>query len=469
MKQLKALFAQLNTRNGRAGLYSAAVSLFVIGMLLCVNIFVGALPADTTEFDLSANNMFTLSQQTKDVLRSLDAPVTLNWICQPGLEDSFVQRLLERYAGSSSQVRLERIDPDLNPTFVSLYPEELNNNGVIVTCGDRYRYVDSQDFYLEEFSYETYDYVYQFDGENALTSAIDYVTAQDLPTLGMLTGHTEQALGETFRRALTLENVLFRDVDLQREGGVPKDVNILLINRPQQDLTLEETDQIRLFLERGGHLILVSMLSSSETYDNLYGLMGQYGMAAVPGVVFEEDALNYYYSHQELIPQLSSHPITQAIIGNNRMVLMPDSHGLALTPQPGDTLVSLLDTSATSYSKTGAWPLSTYLKEEGDLDGPFSLGALCTRGQSHVLWFSGAYVTEESAVSLSNNLDLFMNSVNWITQRENRISIRPKPMDDPRLTVNAQSADAMKLIFVVLIPLSYLALGVTVFIRRKRR
>ena len=73
-------------------------------------------------------------------------------------------------------------NPDVYPTFAEQYTDEdVPNNSLVVECGDRYRYISYDDIYLAESSVYSYSYSTSFDGEGAITSAIDYVTTEDLP------------------------------------------------------------------------------------------------------------------------------------------------------------------------------------------------------------------------------------------------------------------------------------------------
>ena len=75
----------------------------------------------------------------------------------------------------------------------------LTNNSLIVVCGERSTYVSYNDIYEYDLTdyYTTGEYDVNFAGESALTSAIDYVTSEDLPKVYALTGHGE---GELQRR-----------------------------------------------------------------------------------------------------------------------------------------------------------------------------------------------------------------------------------------------------------------------------
>ncbi len=465
MKKWQEFLASLRTRSFRAGLYSIALIALVLVMLIAGNSLLASLPTDMTEYDLTTDQYFTLSQPSRDLMDSLDQTVTLYWIAQAGTEDDTVQTLLERYSGNSPYIHLTRIDPDLQPTFVKSYPEEsVNNNGVIVVSDQRYRYVDIEEIYAESFDYNTYEYVYEFDGENAITSAIDYVTSRDLPTLGLLGGHNEVDLPSIYEDALKRENVLTVPVELSLP--IADDVDILLINRPATDITLQEAQHLTQFLEDGGDLILVSMISATEEFTNLYAVMGQLGMEAVPGILFEKDTAGYYYNPNELIPTLAQHQITDPLSSAGSKILMPDSQGIRIT---GDHVISLLTTSGSAYSKTGAWPLETSEKEPGDISGPFAVGAVYSHEDTNALWVTSGYLTDAESVNYSGNLDFIMNAINAFSLRENRISIRPKPMEDQFLVISAQSANTVKLLLIGVIPVCYLAVGITIFLRRKRK
>lgn len=67
----------------------------------------------------------------------------------------------------------------------------MTNNSLIVECGDRSRYISYNDIYIQEADIYSYSYNTSFDGEGAITSAIDYVTAKELPQLYLLEGHGE--------------------------------------------------------------------------------------------------------------------------------------------------------------------------------------------------------------------------------------------------------------------------------------
>ena len=102
--KIKQFLKQFRSRSVQEGLYRSSVTALVLALIIAVNIFVGTLPTEMTEFDLTADNFFTLSQPSKDLMDSLDETVTLYWIVQAGVEDDTVDTLLDRYAGNCDRI-----------------------------------------------------------------------------------------------------------------------------------------------------------------------------------------------------------------------------------------------------------------------------------------------------------------------------------------------------------------------------
>lgn len=84
-------------------------------------------------------------------------------------------------------------NPDVYPTFAAQYTDEtVYNNSLVVEWGSKSRYIAYDDIYLQEVDYTTYSYATSFDGEGAITSAIDYVVSEELPQLYVLEGHARR-------------------------------------------------------------------------------------------------------------------------------------------------------------------------------------------------------------------------------------------------------------------------------------
>lgn len=479
MKMLNDLKASFGSRAFRVGGYSVAAAVIVLAIVVAVNLLAGALPSTMTQVDVTANQLYSLSQQTQELVSGLESPVTIYWIVRADYEDPLVENLLKRYEGLSSQLTVVKKDPDVYPTFLNQYEvTSVYDNSLIVESGQRYRFVDANSLYEYE-SVDYYSYDTSFAGENAITSAIDYVLKEDLPKIYLLSGHGEAALGTTFAAGIEQDNLETASLSLLTLEAVPEDADCVLINTPQNDISTHELEVLQSYLRSGGKLYLVTEPPQNGALPNLAALMADYGVSAAEGIVIEADQNNYYWgTPYYLLPNLSSHDINAPLTDNGYRVLAPIAQGLQVSDDRRDTVFvsKLLYTSDSAYSKTDGYDLTTYDKESGDIEGPFALAVAISETvdsgeQTQIVWLSASQLLSETAnqdVS-GANLDFFLNTIAWMCQtEESAISIRAKSVNYEYLTLTSSTTSTLTAVVVGVIPLCYLVCGIVVAIRRKR-
>lgn len=473
------------TRAFRAGGYSVVSAVLVIAIAVVINVIASALPARYTQFDTTSTQLFSISQQTEEMTAALDQDVTIYWVVRSGSEDSTIELLLDQYEGMSDHISVVKKDPDVSPGFITEY--ELENeytldNCFVVESAQRHRYVAYDSIYVYDYSnyYTTGSYDVSFAGESALTSAISYVTTAELGKLYALTGHGELTMGTGFESALEQANYEISELSLLTENAVPEDADAILIYGPQRDISAEELTLLQIYLAEGGNLILIADPPEEEKpRPNLESLMAQYGMSAVEGIVMEGD-YNYYAMGVPyyLLPELDYHTITSPLIDGDYYVLLPLAQGLQASGTDAEniTVSPLLSTSAKAYSKVAGYSLSSYEKEDGDIDGAFSLAMIATEAidettESNVIWVgSTALLDDETNLQVSGgNQDFFLNCLGYMTEQEESITIHAKSLSYEYLTMSNFSATILKFLMLGVIPLGYLLIGVQIYIRRKRR
>ena len=225
----------------KGGSYSIAVTAIVLAILVAANVLVSALPTSATKYDITSTNLYSVTSSTKVVINALEKDVTIYWIVQADKEDDVIENLLGKYESLSSHITVIKKNPDAFPTFTSQYTsEDVPNNSLIVECGEKSRYISYNDIYLADVDYTTYSYVYSFDGEGAITSAIDYVISDELPKVYMLEGHGEESLPDEFSTQIEKENMELESFSLLNSDEIPEDADALLIYAPQSDISEDE-------------------------------------------------------------------------------------------------------------------------------------------------------------------------------------------------------------------------------------
>ena len=274
----------------QGGSYSLMVTAIVLAILILVNILASALPASLTLYDISASKLYSITSNTKVVVNALEEDVTIYWIVQSGEEDDVIETLLNKYDSLSDHISVVKRNPDVYPTFAEQYTSEtVQNNSLVVECGDRSRYIGYDDIYIQEADLYSYSYSTSFDGEGAITSAIDYVTTEDLPQLYVVEGHGEQELSATFSDQIEKENIEINTLSLLTVDEIPEEADCVMIYEPSSDISQEEAELLSNYTKNGGRLLVMAGPTEDGVLENLYSLLAEYGVETYDGIVVEGD------------------------------------------------------------------------------------------------------------------------------------------------------------------------------------
>ena len=465
----------LTTRTAKVGGYSVLLALIVLAILVAVNVLFSVLPSKYTQFDISAAQLYSLTSDTKVVATNLDKDVTIYWITQAGKESTVLDKLLDRYQDLSDHITVVKKDPDTYPTFAQQYTDEtVVNNSLVVECGDKNRYISYDDIYkVDTTSYYTTGSVSQsFDGEGQITSAIDYVVSDELPKIYLLSGHGEGALSDTFSDELTRSNYeTVSDFSLLNVDEIPEDCDTLLINAPTSDISKEELTMLRSYVQGGGKLMVLSGPQKSTALTNLDSLLVDYDVTITEGVVVDTDRDHYAFTAPYvLMPDIESSDITDPLTEASSHVIVPIAQGLTVGSGSGAT--ALLTTSDDAVSKAAGCAMTTYDKEDGDTDGPFTLAVSIedSAAGGKIVWVSTDYLLDDMYNSYSSgaNLDFVMNSLSWMIGENDAVSIRAKSLNNSYLTISSSSATVLKVVMMGVIPACFLLLGIDELLRRRR-
>ena len=459
----------------RGGSYSLILTGVVLAVLVAVNVFVSALPAASTRYDISSTKLYSITSNTKAVVNALEKDVTIYWVVQADQEDAVIENLLNKYDSLSEHIEVVKKNPDIFPTFAEQYTDQpVQNNSLIVECGERSRFISYSDIYLVEAG-DMYPYTYttSFDGEGAITSAIDYVVSEDLPQLYVLEGHGEAELPQTFSEQLEKENMELTRFSLLTVDAIPEEADCILIYSPASDISAEEKDMLTDYVAGGGKLLVMAGPVEEGGLENLNSLLADYGVEAQEGIVVEADRMHYAFQRPYiLLPDMSSHAITDALIEENYYPIMPVSGGLATNGSADNgSVTELLTTSPDSFSKTAGYELSTYDREDGDIDGPFAVAVSIENGNDgKLVWFASSGFLDDmyNAYSSGANVDMAMNALSSLIGEREAIAIRSKSLNYNYLTISESAGSLLKVTMIGVFPLCYLGIGIGVVLRRRR-
>ena len=236
-----------NKNKRRFRIVTAVVSIVVVAItvfavMLCYKI--------NWSYDMTIERLFTLSQQSADVVKDLDQDVKIAGVYPTGQEDQMVKSLLDQYAGTSDKVSVEYIDIEQEPARLSAYNLDVatvTNGSVIVESGSRSKIID-QTLLFEDTGDGSV-----FNGEREITGAIRYVTSQTMPVIYFVQGDGETNPSDSMTKAVAgLEQDAFevRTLRLTEVSTIPEDAAMLIFASPKSDITTDGLNMLEDYSRR---------------------------------------------------------------------------------------------------------------------------------------------------------------------------------------------------------------------------
>lgn len=460
------------------GGYASAVTAAVLAILLIINLLAGKLDL---KVDLTKNKLFSLSDQTYKVLDNLKTNVDMYVLLESGNEDPTLKAIIDKYQSRSKMINIEYKDPVKYPQFAKQFAkdgEDIQEGSIVVKSGNKYKLIDSSDFVNYNYDQMGQPVADSLAVEQKITGAIINVTSAENPVIMALTGHEEEALSSNVTKQLDNENYTVKDVNLLLKDSTLTQEGVLLVNSPKKDVTADEAKSIKDFLAKGGKAIFLMDIVTDDM-PNFQSILNAYGVGIKRAIVVESDS---NYSTQNpiyLIPQLGNHDIVSPLKSNNMQVLIPVAQIVETLniKKSSTTIEPLLTTSKDSWGKVNLNATKAD-KESGDYTGPFNIAVAVTdplndeSGNSTklVVVSNGHFISQVSNqdfAEVGGNMDFLMNSMNWLQDKKESISIRPKSLETGRLSMNGLQSLLFSGIVVILIPSTVMVCGIIVWMRRR--
>ena len=466
-------------RQARYGTLAGVSVLIVLGVLVAIN-YIGA--KQNKRWDLTANKQFSLSDQSRQILSKLDAPLQIQIFAQ---EQDFqrYQDKLKEYEYASKRVSTEYVDPDKKPTIAR--QNQIQQYGTIV------------------FNYKGRSERVTTDTEQDLTNGVIKVVSGQQRKVYFTQGHGERDTSSserdgynTIAGALGKENYTVDKVVIAQQGAVPDDAAVVVVAGPRTDFFPNEIDALKKYLDRAGKLLLEldpPDKADSPPLTGLIGLAHEWGMDVGNNVVVDISGMGRLIGTDASVPVAATypqHPITQRF---NFLTAFPLARSVTAVSGGvnGHTAQSFIETSPRSWAETDTKSLLTSGKVEleeakGDKKGPVSIAAAVSaatsaatppklgavddapKPETRVAVIGDSDFAVNSGLGIQGNRDLFMNTLGWLSQQENLISIRPKEADDRRITLTAAQQNNITWLSLLVIPGFIFGTGVYTWWQRRR-
>lgn len=477
----------------RYGGYGAFLTLLVIAIVIVLNIVATNL---NIKLDTTSEQIFSLSDTTKDLAKTLDSPINIYVFEETGKEETWLQEILLKYSKLNNNINIVYKDPVLYPTFATDYLnrstqkiQSLPLHSIIVenTTNGKFKIVLASDLMQATNDGSSSDG--QSSGvaitvENAITNALGYVLTDKDGLLYYTTGHQEITPPPAFSASCEKTNLTTDQINLLSDEMPDPSNSILAILSPHADFTQEEVDKVIEFLSAGGKAIItldvdVAKLSVFEQ------ILSYYGVAHEDGIAIETNSKNMTSVYPTyLLPNKGTHDIIKNMTASSTTIILPNATGFKALTDARTTLniTPLLTTSDNAYLKTDFANLSTLTKEAGDIDGPITLAYAIEDSSSGVLLQTGDYEhtkllvlgnsyglsNDYINVSATGNESFITSSLGWLLSVNTNYAIEGKTKDTYAL--RPLSTTTMLLIngfIVIVIPVIVAIIGIVVCHRRR--
>jgi len=463
------------------GVFHAGFAAAAAGAVIACNLAADALPDSITKIDLTSAKLYSVTDDTKRMLADLstdkEKKVELYVLANEATQDEQLASTLRHYAELSPNITVTYADPAVSPNFYEKYTQDpVSVNSVIVVCNERSKVINYDSIYETEVDYQTYtSQTTGYDGEGQLTSAIQYVTNDDMRTVYEITGHGETSLSGSYQEAVQKMNLNLQSINLIETDSLPDDCAAVVIQGPQTDFSKDDAQKIMDYLADGGKVFL-TLSYTEKPLANVQGILEAYQLELKRGMVVETNAGNYYQNPLYLLPDISYDTVTAGV--SDEYVLVPRAQGIAYPDEEEDSTLSyteLLHTSDQSYLKTDVMNMMSFEKEDGDLDGPFTAGISAvdaSSGAQLIVYTSMEMFTEDADYIVSgNNAALFAASISSLAGEEGESSlivIPVKKYSKERLALPQGTVMITGFTTILAIPLLLLASGIFIWMKRRK-
>lgn len=513
------------------GSYAVILTAIVVAAVIIFNtIFAILAERVNLNIDLSAGRDNSLAVDNVEFIKSIDKEVTIT-VCSTrddyvgGYMNYYAQnyfmttdatgqyyeqtlKLLDLYSVYSDKITVKYVDPQ-QPEFSDIYSKYASANliygDMIVECTHvidgkevvRNSIVSYKDIY---YSYDSsgmasygYDYYY-VEGNNfetAMTGALYKVTSEETYKVGYVSTHCDVKDATNLISTLNINNFEAVNIDSTLISKIDNDIDILVIMAPTEDFLTEELEVINNWMigdgSRGKGILFFPSVYSPEL-PKLYGFMQEWGISYDDGLVFETNHDNYYAGDPTQIfsvPAEVEEDEFAVLVENAELFISKMNLPMKTTfvhnggNRYTDVLVQTIGESAVIAPKDVelTWePGNTYVKSS------FATAILAQdtayidsiKKTSYIAAFSSTDFVASNFVTDSSisNMNLVLDAAKlMVGQNENPIEFTMKyfETEDFSATVTEAASKTIKTIFMVVLPISVLVLGITIFIRRRLR
>ena len=463
--------------------------LIIVAIFITINVVMHNL--ELTPLDFSQEQLYTLTDETKERVKDIDKDVHIYFIGYT--DESSDVDLAKQFNKANERIVAEAVNIENRPDLAEKYGIETGTSGIIVECGENSKVLTASDLVTYDMStYETISIA-----EEKLTSAIMSVTADTIPKIYFLEGYSDFTLtSNMYYFSMYLQNEIneIDTLNILSTGKVPDDCNTLVITTPNKDFDDVTTNAILDYINSGRNILwLNAAITEDEEMPNVNKILAEYGINPFQvGIIRETDPSKMVVESPDVImPDVQYSTITKDIYNLTTPIFI-NATKININEEALEELnvqkTDLLLTSDGSYFRTN-FNINSDDPTDDEETGEFIVGAELDKtiaeaneetGENAVvsklvIYGENAFVSDYQLIAssqysgfmLGGNRDLVLNSLAYLVDREDDITVRKSTGTVTYTATEQQDTIVRAVIFTV--PAIIILIGIIVWQVRRRK
>lgn len=456
---------ELQKRSFSFGANSIFITVLVIGLVGVFNFLSSQYPQ---KLDLTKNKIHTFSDQSVKVMKGLNDELKAEFYGDIGSKEKY-RPVFDNYKKLSNKFKFELIDPNKEPMKVKAAGIKKAETLMLSYKGKNMK--------VEEIT------------EEKITNSIIKLTKEGKTTVCMLVGHGENSISNNGQDGIQGVKKGFEDqayevkeLTLSQETSIPADCGVISMVGVSKALFPNEIKMLSDYLNNGGRAVIAmeATITQGDQTKELRELLKAWGIDVKTGLII--DPVSRQLGVDASVPIIAQFNNEQVITKDFKQqcyfpfarpldLISPAPEGLKTTWLAKSTPKAWGEVDMNSIAK-GA----VQFNPGSDIVGPLTT-AVAVSGKSkdtkaskdtRIVVFGSSQFTNNQYSRFGGNLDFFLNSISWALEDESLISIRSKDDESGKVELSQNEGIVIFWISVVIIPILIAALGILIWIRRKK-
>lgn len=496
---LSAVKTAVHKEKFKHGSLAVVFTVVFIAVIIVINVLVSALTTrfPSMNFDLTKEGLNTLSDEATDVAKEIVNETTIYII---GSEDAIrgdevysnyslkysqVANLADRLHELNDKIKVEYIDPDMNPQFISDYAgDSLTTGKVMVKTDKRHKTLAVTDLFSIQQDSSTGQYNYYSKVDGALANALYLVNLDTVPVVAFATGHNEMLTVSdnlsTFTGMLNDNNFEVKEFNMLTDE-IPEDASIVVLGTPTTDYTSEELSKLEAYLgdeKMGSSRTLYVMTAPNAGWSsmpNLSSFLAEWGMEPQSQEVLESNTNNTLYN----MPYAIFANVTDSVLSktyDNVVKVQAAPVKRLFTANNDISTYSVIETSDTAYlsndekvletPETDTYTILAFAQRYMDNQGKICANVVVDGCAAD--FYDGSSLLGNSTFG---NKDVTLDLIKNLTgTTDTRVGLTVNQTQTNTMDINASSAVTWSIgmmLFTIVVPVAVLVIGLVIFLRRR--